>query len=210
MSILMEVKEATLAGDQGKVSALTKQAIDEGIEADRIIQEGLIGAMVVVGKEFGENKIYIPEMLIAARAMKSGLEVVKPLLVGGKIKSIAKVVLGTVKGDLHDIGKNLVGMMLEGFGVEAIDLGVDVSPEKFVEALKTHQPQFVGMSALLTTTMTSMEVTIKALEESGLRQNVKVLVGGAPVTQAFADEIGADGFGSSASEAMDLIKEALG
>jgi 5-methyltetrahydrofolate--homocysteine methyltransferase len=210
MSILMEVKEATLAGDQGRVSALTKQAIDEGIEADRIIQEGLIGAMVVVGKEFGEGKIYIPEMLIAARAMKSGLEVVKPLLVGGKIKSIAKVVLGTVKGDLHDIGKNLVGMMLEGFGVEVIDLGVDVSPEKFVEALKTHQPQFVGMSALLTTTMTAMEVTIKALEESGLRQNVKVLVGGAPVTQAFANEIGADGFGSSASEAMDLIKETLG
>ena len=210
MSILMEVKEATLAGDQDRVSALTKQAIDEGIEADQIIQEGLIGAMVVVGKEFGEGKIYIPEMLIAARAMKSGLEVVKPLLVGGKIKSIAKVVLGTVKGDLHDIGKNLVGMMLEGFGVEVIDLGVDVSPEKFVEALKTHQPQFVGMSALLTTTMTAMEVTIKALEESGLRQNVKVLVGGAPVTQAFADEIGADGFGSSASEAIDLIKEALG
>jgi 5-methyltetrahydrofolate--homocysteine methyltransferase len=210
MSILMEVKEATLAGDQDRVSALTKQAIDEGIEADQIIQEGLIGAMVVVGKEFGENKIYIPEMLIAARAMKSGLEVVKPLLVGGKMKSIAKVVLGTVKGDLHDIGKNLVGMMLEGFGVEVIDLGVDVSPEKFVEALKTHQPQFVGMSALLTTTMTSMEVTIKALEESGLRQNVKVLVGGAPVTQAFADEIGADGFGSSASEAIDRIKEALG
>ncbi|MEE9420625.1 MAG: corrinoid protein [Desulfatiglandaceae bacterium] len=210
MSILMEVKEATLAGDQGRVSALTKQAIDEGIEADRIIQEGLIAAMVVVGKEFGEGKIYIPEMLIAARAMKSGLEVVKPFLVGGKMKSIAKVVLGTVKGDLHDIGKNLVGMMLEGFGVEVIDLGVDVSPEKFVEALKTHQPQFVCMSALLTTTMTSMEVTIKALEESGLRQNVKVLVGGAPVTQAFADEIGADGFGSSASEAMDLIKEALG
>ncbi len=210
MSILMEVKEATLAGDQDRVSALTKQAIDEGIEADQIIQEGLIGAMVVVGKEFGENKIYIPEMLIAARAMKSGLEVVKPLLVGGKMKSIAKVVLGTVKGDLHDIGKNLVGMMLEGFGVEVIDLGVDVSPEKFVEALKTHQPQFVCMSALLTTTMLSMEVTIKALEESGLRQNVKVLVGGAPVTQAFADEIGADGFGSSASEAIDRIKEALG
>ncbi len=210
MSILTEVIEATLAGDQGKVSALTKQAIDEGIEPDRIIQEGLIAAMVVVGKEFGEGKIYIPEMLIAARAMKSGLEVVKPFLVGGKMKSIAKVVLGTVKGDLHDIGKNLVGMMLEGFGVEVIDLGVDVSPEKFVEALKTHQPQFVCMSALLTTTMTSMEVTIKALEESGLRQNVKVLVGGAPVTQAFANEIGADGFGSSASEAMDLIKEALG
>jgi 5-methyltetrahydrofolate--homocysteine methyltransferase len=210
MSILIEVKEATLAGDQSKVSALTKQAIDEGIEADRIIQEGLIAAMVVVGKEFGEGKIYIPEMLIAARAMKSGLEVVKPFLVGGKIKSIAKVVLGTVKGDLHDIGKNLVGMMLEGFGVEVIDLGVDVSPEKFVEALKTHQPQFVGMSALLTTTMTSMETTIKALEESGLRQNVKVLVGGAPVTQAFADEIGADGFGSSASEAVNRVKEVLG
>lgn len=210
MSILMEVKEATIAGDQHKVSALTKQAIDEGIEADRIIQEGLIPAMVVVGKEFGEGKIYIPEMLIAARAMKTGLEIVKPLLVGGKIKNMAKVVLGTVQGDLHDIGKNLVGMILEGVGVEVIDLGVDVSPGKFVEALKTHQPQFIGMSALLTTTMTSMKATIEALKESGLRQNVKVLIGGAPVTQAFADEIGADGFGSSASEAVDRIKESLG
>ena len=209
MSILMEVKEATIAGDQHKVSALTKQAIDEGIEADRIIQEGLIPAMVVVGKEFGEGKIYIPEMLIAARAMKTGLEIVKPLLVGGKIKNMAKVVLGTVQGDPHDIGKNLVGMMLEGSGVEVIDLGIDVSPEVFVEAVKTHQPEFVGMSSLLTTTMGSMKLAIEALQRAGLRQSVKVLVGGSPVTEKFAHQISADGYGENASRAVDRIKEFL-
>ena len=142
----------------------------------------------------------------AARAMKSGLEIVKPLLVGGQVQSIAKVVIGTVQGDLHDIGKNLVGMMLEGAGAEVIDLGVDVSPQKFVEATQTHQPQFLGLSALLTTTMTSMKSTVDALEEAGLKQSVKILIGGAPITQGFADEIGADGFGSNAREAVELVR----
>ena len=209
MSILEEIKDATKAGDEKKVTLLTKQAIDEGVEVDQIIKEGFIAAMVVVGKEFGDGKIYIPEMLIAARAMKGGLEIVKPLLTGGEIKGIAKIVLGTVQGDLHDIGKNLVAMMMEGYGLEVIDLGVDVPPEKFVEALQTHKPQFVGMSALLTTTMTTMKATIEALEESGLRKDVKILVGGAPVSQAFADEIGADGFGLNASEAVERVKENL-
>jgi len=209
MSILEEIKDATRAGDEKKVTLLTKQAIDEGVEVDQIIKEGFIAAMVVVGKEFGDGKIYIPEMLIAARAMKGGLEIVKPLLTGGKVQGIAKIVLGTVQGDLHDIGKNLVTMMMEGNGMEVIDLGVDVPPEKFVEALQTHKPQFIGMSALLTTTMTSMKATIEALEETGLRKDVKILVGGAPVSQAFADEIGADGFGLNASEAVERIKENL-
>jgi 5-methyltetrahydrofolate--homocysteine methyltransferase len=206
MSILVEIKDATRTGDQEKVRGLVKQGIDEGLEPERIIKEGLIAAMDVVGKEFGEGKIYMPEMLIAARAMKSGLEIVKPLLVGGQIESIAKVVIGTVQGDLHDIGKNLVGMMLEGAGAEVIDLGVDVSPQKFVEATQTHQPQFLGLSALLTTTMTSMKSTIEALEDAGLKQSVKILIGGAPITQGFADEIGADGFGSNAREAVELVR----
>jgi 5-methyltetrahydrofolate--homocysteine methyltransferase len=206
MSIMVEIKEATKSGDQDKVRALVQQGLDEGLEPERIVKEGLIAAMDVVGKEFGEGTIYMPEMLIAARAMKRGLEIVKPHLVGGQIQSIAKVVIGTVQGDLHDIGKNLVGMMLEGAGAEVIDLGVDVSPQKFVEATQTHQPQFLGLSALLTTTMTSMKTTIEALEEAGLKQNVKILIGGAPITQGFADEIGADGFGSNAREAVELVR----
>lgn len=209
MGILAEIKEATIVGDRNRVSEMAKQALGQGIEADQIIQDGLINAMHVVGKEFAAGSLYIPEMLIAARAMKTGLEIVKPLLVGGKVNSIAKMVLGTVQGDLHDIGKNLVGMMLEGSGVEVIDLGIDVSPDRFVEAVKTHQPEFVGMSSLLTTTMGSMKLGIEALQQASLRQSVKVLVGGAPVTEQFAHQIGADGYGENASEAVDRIKEFL-
>ena len=209
MEILAEIKDATIGGDRDRVSELAKQALGEGIEADQIIQDGLTDAMRVVGKEYAVGSLYIPEMLIAARAMKTGLEIVKPFLVGGKVKSIAKMVLGTVQGDLHDIGKNLVGMMLEGFGVEVIDLGIDVSPETFVEAVKTHQPEFVGLSSLLTTTMGSMKLSIETLEQAGLRQSVKVLVGGAPVTRQFAHQIGADGYGENASQAVDRIKEFL-
>ena len=209
MEILAEIKDATIGGDRDRVSELAKQALGEGIEADQIIQDGLTDAMRVVGKEYAVGSLYIPEMLIAARAMKTGLEVVKPFLVGGKVKSIARMVLGTVQGDLHDIGKNLVGMMLEGFGVEVIDLGIDVSPETFVEAVKTHQPEFVGLSSLLTTTMGSMKLSIETLEQAGLRQSVKVLVGGAPVTRQFAHQIGADGYGENASQAVDRIKEFL-
>lgn len=209
MSILDQIKEAVIAGNHTRTTDLSKQAVEEGIGPDSIIQDGFIAAMTVVGDKFRRNEIYVPEMLIAARAMKSGLEVVKPLLVGGEVKALAKVVLGTVKGDLHDIGKNLVAMLLEGAGADVIDLGVDVPPEKFVESVNTHQPQFVGMSALLTTTMPTMRETIEALEQAGIRRNVKVLVGGAPVSQKYADEIGADGYGANASEAVDRIKELL-
>jgi len=209
MEILAEIKDATIGGDRDRVSELAKQALGEGIEADQIIQDGLTDAMRVVGKEYAAGSLYIPEMLIAARAMKAGLGVVKPFLVGGKVKSIAKMVLGTVQGDLHDIGKNLVGMMLEGFGVEVIDLGIDVSPDRFVEAVKTHQPEFVGLSSLLTTTMGSIKLSLETLEQAGLRQSVKVLIGGAPVTRQFAHQIGADGYGENASQAVDRIKEFL-
>ena len=166
--------------------------------------------MKVVGDEFAEGIRYIPEMLLAARAMQQGMEVVKPLLAGGELKTMATVVLGTVKGDLHDIGKNLVGMMLEGSGLKVVDLGVDAPPEKFVEAVKEHQADFVALSALLTTTMPSMKDTIDALQEAGLRDRCRVLVGGAPVNQLFADQIGADGYGSNAAEAVNRIKELLG
>jgi 5-methyltetrahydrofolate--homocysteine methyltransferase len=209
MSILDQIKEVVIAGNHIRTTELSKQAVEEGIGPGSIIQDGFIAAMTVVGDKFKRNEIYVPEMLIAARAMKAGLEVVKPLLVGGEVKALAKVVLGTVKGDLHDIGKNLVGMLLEGAGAEVIDLGVDVPAEKFVESVNAHQPQFVGMSALLTTTMPTMRETIEALEQAGIRGHVKVLVGGAPVSQKYADEIGADGYAANASEAVDRIKEHL-
>jgi 5-methyltetrahydrofolate--homocysteine methyltransferase len=209
MSTVSNICESTKAGKHTNVVELTKQALDEGIEIDQIFEEGFIPAMAAVGADFAEGKCYIPEMLLAARAMKAGMDVIKPLLGDEKIKTIAKVVLGTVQGDMHDIGKNLVGMMLEGSGVEVVDLGVDVSPAQFVEAVKTHEPDFVALSALLTTTMITMEETIKALKEAGLRDQVKVLVGGAPVNQKFTDEIGADGYGENVGEAMNIIKELM-
>ena len=203
---IAEIGEATKNGDQAAVGELTRRALEAGLPVERIIQEGFIPTMAVVGDDFGAGRIYIPEMLIAARAMQAGMEVLKPLLVGGKVKSLAKVVIGTVQGDLHDIGKNLVGMMLEGGGAEVIDLGVDVPPLKFVSAVAEHKAQIVALSALLTTTMPGIGQTIKALQEAGLRDSVKVLVGGAPVTEAFARQIGADGYGADAAAAVKLIK----
>jgi 5-methyltetrahydrofolate--homocysteine methyltransferase len=209
MSVLQQLGKATMEGDQNLVPTLTRQALDEGLDVNQIIQDGFIPAMGVVGEEFAAGTRYIPEMLLAARAMQAGMNVVKPLLEQGEVKTLAKVVLGTVQGDLHDIGKNLVGMMLEGAGVEVIDLGVDVSAEKFVAAVKTEKPQFVALSALLTTTMTAMRETIDSIQEAGLRDSVKILVGGAPVSQAFAEEIGADGYGANATQAVNRIKELL-
>ena len=203
---IAEIGEATKKGDQAAVGELTRRALEAGLPVERIIQEGFIPTMAVVGDDFGAGRIYIPEMLIAARAMQTGMEVLKPLLVGGKVKSLAKVVIGTVQGDLHDIGKNLVGMMLEGGGAEVIDLGVDVPPLKFVSAVSEHKAQIVALSALLTTTMPGIGQTIKALQEAGLRDSVKVMVGGAPVTEAFARQIGADGYGADAAAAVKLIK----
>jgi len=209
MAVLDEIKAATIAGSMDNTVAGIEQALSEGMSPGDIIQNGLIEAMGVVGEKFKTNEIYVPEMLIAARAMKAGLAKLKPLMVEGDVKTLATVVLGTVKGDLHDIGKNLVGIMMEGAGMQVFDVGVDISPEKFVEAVKENKPQFVGLSALLTTTMPSMKETLEALEEAGLRGDVKVLVGGAPVTQKFAEDIGADGYAENAAEVVDRIKAML-
>jgi 5-methyltetrahydrofolate--homocysteine methyltransferase len=201
-----EIGAATKDGEQERVAELTRRALEAGLTVERIIQEGFIATMAVVGDDFAAGRIYIPEMLIAARAMQAGMNVLKPLMVGANVTRLARVVVGTVQGDLHDIGKNLVGMMLEGGGAEVIDLGVDVPPEKFVSAVAEHKAQIVALSALLTTTMPGMNKTIQALEEAGLRDSVKVLVGGAPVTEAFARQIGADGYGADAAAAVKLVK----
>ncbi len=193
-----------------KATELTQKAIDEGSKPAAIINEGLIKGMNVVGQRFKEGDMYVPEVLMAARAMNSGMDLVKPLLVEGEVTSTGKVVLGTVAGDLHDIGKNLVGMMMESGGMEVIDLGMDVEPEKFAEAVREHKPDIVGMSALLTTTMLAMKDTIEILQEEGLRDSVKIIIGGAPVTSDFSDEIGADGWAPDAASAKDLAIELVG
>ena len=204
---LNKVRDALVNGKADEVRDMVKKALDEGQEVEKILNEGLIAGMNVVGEKFKRNEFYVPEMLIAARAMKAGMEVLRPILVQKDVKPLGTVVLGTVRGDLHDIGKNLVGMMLEGAGFEIVDLGVDVSPEKFVQAVKEKKAQIVGLSALLTTTMPSMKDVIKALEEEGIRDKVKVMIGGAPVTQSYADEIGADGYAPDAASAADKAKE---
>ncbi|NLY52147.1 MAG: cobalamin-binding protein [Firmicutes bacterium] len=211
MAILQELADALVAGNANKVKELTEKALADGIPAGQIIKEGLIPGMAVVGERFKKNEIYVPEVLIAARAMQAGLGIVKPLLTEAEAaEKLGTVCIGTVKGDLHDIGKNLVAMMLEGAGFEVIDLGVDVAPEKFVDAVKEHNANFVALSALLTTTMVNMKETIQALTDAGLRESVKVLVGGAPVTQAFADDIGADGYAPDSGTAVDVAKKLIG
>ena len=206
MNVLDEIKNSVISGSVDETIAGIDRAISTGITPNDIIQTGLIGAMTVVGEQFKNNEIYIPEMLIAARAMKAGLQKLKPLLLGNEVKALSSIVIGTVKGDLHDIGKNLVGIMMEGAGCKVIDLGVDIAPEKFVEAVNVHNPEFLALSALLTTTMPMMKETIAALEKTGIRSRVKVLVGGAPIGQKFADEIGADGYAGNAAEAVDKMK----
>ncbi len=207
MADYSELKEAVIEGNAAQAKALTQAALDEGNSPQDILDMALIPAMDVVGEKFSAREFYIPEMLIAARAMQSGLALLKPLLAEAHSKARGKVVIGTVKGDLHDIGKNLVGMMLQGGGFEVIDLGTDVRPAKFVEVVQSEQPDLVMMSALLTTTMTSMRDTISALKEAGLRDGVRVGVGGAPVTQRFADEIGADFYAPDATGAVSKAKE---
>jgi len=207
---LKQIAENLIKGDAAKVKELTQKAVDEREDVEKILNEGLLAGMSVVGDKFKKNEIYVPEVLIAARAMKAGMEIIRPLLTEKGVKGAGKVVLGTVRGDLHDIGKNLVGMMLEGAGFEVIDLGVDVSPEKFVEEVKKTGAQIVGLSALLTTTMPGMKDVIAALTEEGIRKNVKVMIGGAPVTQDYADEIEADGYAPDAASAVDKVKELIG
>ncbi|HEX9118718.1 MAG TPA: corrinoid protein [Anaerolineae bacterium] len=210
MDQLDTIFNAVLDGKAPDTQKGVEAALAAGIPADTILKDGLIAAMTEVGRLFEENEYFVPEMLVAARAMQSGLALLKPQLAAGGVVSTGKVVVGTVKGDLHDIGKNLVAMMLEGAGFEVVDLGTDVTPEKFVQAVKDHQPNVIGMSALLTTTMPSMGNTVKALQEAGLRDQVKVMVGGAPVTDDFAKKIGADGYSPDASSAVRLAKALAG
>ena len=210
MESLDKIYNAVLEGDAAGAKAGVNAALADGVPAETILKDGLIAAMAEVGRLFEENEYFVPEMLVAARAMQGGLAILKPRLAAGGTTPSGKVVVGTVKGDLHDIGKNLVAMMLEGSGFEIIDLGTDVSPEKFVKAVLEHKPQAIAMSALLTTTMPSMSNTIKALQEAGVRDQVKVMIGGAPVTDGFARQIGADGYSPDASSAVRLAKALSG
>ncbi len=210
MADLNALAEAIINGRKEEAEQITKQALDEGLPPTKVLNEGLIKGMSVVGEKFKNNEFYVPEVLIAARAMKSAMEILRPMLTESGVEPVGRVAIGTVKGDLHDIGKNLVAMMLEGGGFQVIDLGIDVGPEKFIQVVTDQEVQIVAMSALLTTTMPSMKVTIDALKEAGLRDKVKILIGGAPVTQAYADEIGADGYARDAASAVDKAKELLG
>jgi 5-methyltetrahydrofolate--homocysteine methyltransferase len=204
MADLKALAEAVIRGDQNTAVEITKSALDEGTAAESILKDGLIAGMDIIGGRFKKNEVYIPEVLIAARAMKSAMEFLEPELVKAGVKPIGKFLIGTTQGDLHDIGKNLVAMMLKGAGFDVIDLGVDIPPDKFVEQARDTDIQLIGISALLTTTMPAMEKTIKALKEAGI--SAKVMIGGAPVTQGYADKIGADGYAADAASAVDVAK----
>jgi 5-methyltetrahydrofolate--homocysteine methyltransferase len=208
-AILDELRQSVIEGNAKSAEAQVQQALDEGLGADVILNTALIPAMTEVGQKFEDGEYFVPEMLISARAMQAGLKLLKPLLAATGTEPIGTVAIGTVKGDLHDIGKSLVAMMLEGAGFEIMDMGVDVSPEKFVQAAKDGA-NIVAMSALLTTTMPNMQNTIKALTDAGLRDKVKVMIGGAPVTDAYAQQIGADGYSTDASSAVRKAKQLLG
>ncbi len=208
--ILERIATAILEGDPEATTKLVKKALDDGMSAAEIMDNGLLIGMTEVGVRFKAGDMFVPEVLMSAEAMQAGTTLIRPLLVAGGSKQGGKVLLGTVKGDLHDIGKNLVAMMCEGSGFEVIDIGFNAEPEKFVEAIKKHQPQVVGMSAMLTTTMRAMGYTIKAIEEAGLRDQVKIMVGGAPVDAEFSKRIGADGYGSNAPAGADLCKKFVG
>ena len=201
--ILQEISEKVQAGRKKDVTALVQQAIDEGIPAQQILDEGLVSAMNVIGEKFRKNEVFVPEVLVAARAMNAGAQLLKPLLVAEGAKASGKVCIGTVQGDLHDIGKNLVKMMLEGKGLEVIDLGTDVSAETFVETAKNEGCQVICCSALLTTTMGVMADVVKAAEAAGIRDKVKIMIGGAPVTEEYCRQIGADAYTSDAASAAD-------
>lgn len=210
MTTLQEISEALIVGNADKVRELTEKALAEGVSPGAVIDGALIPGMNEVGRRFKANEFYVPEVLIAARAMQAGTDIVRPLLAEGDIKAPGKVVIGTVKGDLHDIGKNLVVMMLQGAGFEVVDMGIDTPAEEFIATTKEAKPDIVAMSALLTTTMIQMRSTIEAFREAGLRNQVKIMIGGAPITQRYADEIGADGYAPDAASAVDTAKELLG
>ena len=203
------IKSAVISGKHAEIKSLVQSALDAGLDPNTIINDALIPAMDVVGKDFGSGKIFVPEMLVSAVTMKAGVDIVKPLLAGGQSQSRGTVIMATVKGDLHDIGKNLVTMMLEGAGFKVIDLGVDLSVEKLIEQVKAIRPDILGLSALLTTTMPEIQKVIGELKAQGLRDKVKVMVGGAPVDRTFAEKIGADGYGADAGSSVDLARALL-
>jgi len=207
MADLKALSDAVIRGDQATAVKITNEAIDEGTRPEDILNDGLVAGMEVIGGRFKRNEVYIPEVLIAARAMKSAMEILEPKLVETGVQPLGTVVIGTVQGDLHDIGKNLVAMMLKGAGFNVIDIGVDCSAEKFADAIAENKAGLVAMSALLTTTMPSIEKSIQALKEKGI--SAKVMIGGAPVTQGYADKIGADGYSPDAASAVDLAKSLL-
>jgi 5-methyltetrahydrofolate--homocysteine methyltransferase len=207
---MQAIAAALIEGEHAAVNQLTREALNAGTEALEVMDDGLIAGMAVVGIKFRENIIFVPEVLACARAMKAGMVHIEPILSASGIDPLGKVVMGTVKGDLHDIGKNLCIMMLRGAGFEVIDLGVDTSPDKFIDAVEEHQATLLGMSALLTTTMPNMGKTIEAFIDADLRDQVKIMVGGAPVTQDFADDMGADGYGKDALACVSLAKHLLG
>ena len=204
---VQRIAESIYSGDVEAVGELVQDLLDGGMAPGEVLSDALLVGMDKVGRDFKAGNLFVPEVLFAARAMQAGMDVLRPLLADGEIASSGKYVVGTVQGDLHDIGKNLVRMMLEGGGFEAIDLGVDVSPSAFVDAVREHKPDLVGISALLTTTMAQMKITIEALEEAGLRDSVKIMVGGAPVTADFAEKIGADAYAPDAASAVDIARE---
>jgi len=204
-----QIAENLIRGKAPEVKELVQKAVDEGEDIQKILNEGLLAGMDFVGDKFKKNEFYVPEVLIAARAMKEGMQILRPLLAEKNIKGAGIVVLGTVKGDLHDIGKNLVGMMLEGAGFEVVDLGIDIAPEKFVQIAEEKNADIIGLSALLTTTMVGMKDVISSLNKSNLKGKIKVVIGGAPVTQDYADEIEADGYAPDAASAVDKAKELL-
>jgi 5-methyltetrahydrofolate--homocysteine methyltransferase len=208
MAIVDDISKNLQAGQAPKVKELVKQALDQKVPVTDILNKGLLAGMGIIGEKFKKSEVYVPEVLIAARAMAWGMEILQPALVGAGVEPVGKVVVGTVKGDLHDIGKNLVAMMLRGAGFEVVDLGVDVSPEKFVDAAKSSGAKVIGASALLTTTMPQMKNIVSAVKGSGVK--AKVMIGGAPVTQSYADEIGADGYAADAATAADVAKKLCG
>ncbi|MGD0942651.1 MAG: corrinoid protein [Acidimicrobiales bacterium] len=208
MALLDELRAAMVDGQSKQAVAKVNEGLDEGIDAGTLLREGLIAGMAEVGQLYEDGEIFVPEMLVAARAMTAALAVLKPHLVEQGVEPSGKVAIGTTQGDLHDIGKNLVAMMLEGSGYEIVDLGVDVPAEKFIQAIR-EGANVVAMSALLTTTMTNMQTAIEAIKEAGLREQVRIIIGGAPITKTYADEIGADGYAEDASSAVRLVKEVL-
>ncbi len=208
--IFEQLSTAVLEGDSTASAEITQQGLDEGLEPQELLNNGLIVGMDEVGVRFKRGDMFVPEVLMSAESMASGMKLLRPLLAESDTKMAGKILMGTVEGDLHDIGKNLVSMMCEGAGFEIVNIGFDAAPAKFIDAIKEHQPDIVGMSAMLTTTMRAMGHTIKAIEEAGLRDQVKIMVGGAPVDQEFADRIGADGYGANAPSSADLAKQLVG